>query len=370
MAVRKFRTSWWVDFTINGHRYRRRSPENSRVGALNYETTIRQRLAQGSPLDTPPEQGAGRTFGSFAKEWFEQYVTSNNKYAEQRAKKYILSASLVPFFGEMPLAQIKLRDIERFKVEQLATGISKKTLRNRLTVLNKCLATAYAWLELEGVPPKIEWPRCVSNRTDYLSPDECEVLVAAATGTLREMILTTLRTGTRQGEIRGLQWTSIDWESRILTVRHSLCDRRKVLETPKSNKERHIPLDVDVYELLYARRVVSGYVFVDIDGRPFTGGRLNRRLAIVCEKAGLRRITWHVLRHTFATQLAMKGVPLQIVQLLLGHADVRTTMRYAHVAPSLLRPAIDMLNPKASLNSNLGQPAGNTWIETQLKRAA
>ena len=59
---------------------------------------------------------------------------------------------------------------------------------------------------------------------DYLSPDECELLLANANGVIREMLLTALRTGMRQGELKGLQWSSIDWQNRSITVRDSLCD--------------------------------------------------------------------------------------------------------------------------------------------------
>src|SRR5262249_19823275 len=155
----------------------------------------------------------------------------------------------------------------------------------------------------------------------------------------REMILTGLRTGMRQGELKGLQWSSIDWQNRSVVVRHSRCDYRKTLDSPKSNRERHIPLDDSVYEMLNGRRQQSGYVFTDTSAEAFEKQRLIRRLTEVCRKAGLRRITWHVLRHTFASHLAMRGVPLHIVQTLLGHSNIAMTMRYAHVAPSALRPA-------------------------------
>src|SRR5262249_40444064 len=136
---------------------------------------------------------------------------------------------------------------------------------------------------------------------------------------------------------------------------------------PKSNRERHIPLDLDVCELLHKRKTNTGYVFTDAGGKPFNSPRLNFRLARACRKAGLRVITWHVLRHTFATQLAMKGIPLHVVQALLGHVSIATTMRYAHVAPSALRAAIDMLNPKTLISQDLGQPAVNQWMSAEKK---
>ena len=203
-------------------------------------------------------------------------------------------------------------------------------------------------------------PKCPPVLTDYLSADECDALLAAAAGLTYELILTTLRTGMRQGEVKGLQWSSIDWQNRSLVVRHSHCDVRGVLDTPKSGRARHIPLDTDVLALLHRRKKAGGYVFMH-DGKPLKGAQLNRLLATVCQTAGLRRVTWHVLRHTFATNAAMRGIPLQIVQHLLGHSTVKTTERYAHVAPSMLRDAIDMMNPKTQPGHTFGQPVGNQW---------
>jgi integrase len=177
------------------------------------------------------------------------------------------------------------------------------------------------------------------------------------------VILTALRTGMRHGELAGLQWPSIDWQNRTITVRHSRCARTGKLESPKSNRERHIPMDIDVYETLFKRKQSTGFVFLD-SGRSFAPKRLLGEFQEVRYKAGLRHLGWHTLRHTFASHLAMRGAPLHVVQKLLGHSTIATTMRYAHVAPSALRTAIEMLNPKQAFNAEFGQPAGNQWIET------
>lgn len=225
------------------------------------------------------------------------------------------------------------------------------------------MATAYEWCELQGVHPKIKWPKCAPPKTDYLSPDECALLLSHANGVTHEMIFMALRTGMRQGELKGLQWSSIDWQNQSITVRHSKCDYSKQLNSPKSNKERHIPMDVDIYTLLFKRKEDTGYVFLNDINQPFNNKRLEVRLTGVCKRAGLRKVGWHTLRHTFASHLAMKGVPLNAVQILMGHSNITTTMRYAHLAPSILRSAIDMLNPKTMLNANFGQPVGNKWVE-------
>lgn len=352
--------SWWVDFRVDYIRYRRRSPENSRAGALAYEATLRQKLARGEHIgkatDTVQQV---QTFERFAEKWYQEYVIPNNKFSEQYAKRKILKASLVPFFGTMTMGEIRTNHIEQYKAQQVHEGVSNKTINNRLTVLSKCLNCAHDWHDMQV--PRIKLLKCEPPKTDYLTLGECDLLLEHAEGELKQMIFLALRTGMRQGEIRGLQWTSIDWQNRSLVVRHSWCDIKKALVSPKSNRERHIPLDTDVYEMLYQSKKSSGFVFVGPYGKPYTCHRLIEDLEKVCEKAAMRKVAWHVLRHTFATHLAMRGAPLPVVQALLGHSTIATTMRYAHVAPSALRVAIDMMNPKTAMNADFGQPVGNQW---------
>ncbi|KKW22675.1 MAG: Site-specific recombinase, phage integrase family protein [Candidatus Kaiserbacteria bacterium GW2011_GWA2_52_12] len=345
-------------------RYRKRSPENTQAGAKAYELVLRQKLARGESIEKlaiPEDQ----LFENFAWRWFTDYVIPNNKHSEQRTKKYVISTVLVPFFGKISVGKITSHQIEQFKARMNTKGVGNKTVKNYLTVLNKCLGTAYEWLQLDGTPPKIKWPKCNPARTDFLSPDECELLLKHSEGVVREMILIALRTGMRQGEIKGLQWNSISWENRSVAVRHSRDDRMKMLVSPKSNRERHVPLDADVYEILYARKNNTGYVFLDTDKEPFDYHRMERRLTKACNDAGIRKVGWHILRHTFASHLAMKGVPMTAVQQLMGHSNITTTMRYSHLAPSTLRAAIDMLNPKTMVIEEFRQPVVNQWMRMQ-----
>jgi integrase len=361
MAVRKDKNSWWVDFRFDHMRYRKRSPEHSKAGAQVYEALLRQRLARGEAVNNAERP----TFEEFAWRWFQEYVIPNNRFSEQRIKSYTLKSSLIPFFGKLQIAEIKTHHIERYKARKVKEGLANKSIKNHLTVLSKCLTTAYQWLELPSKPPEIPWPKCPPPQTDYLSPDECEMLLAHASGVIREMILMALRTGMRQGELKGLQWAAIDWETRLVIVRHSYCDREKTIGAPKNNRTRSIPLDADVYEILYRKRRKTGYVFTNTKGQPFNHSSLTYHLERICKKAGLRRISWHVLRHTFASHLAMRGVPLNAVQALLGHSTILMTMRYAHVAPSTMRAAIELLSPRRFMTSGFGQPVVNQWADEQ-----
>jgi integrase len=366
MAVRKIKSSWWIDFRFNHTRYRKRSPDNSRAGALAYEATLRKKLAQGEPIDKPLHLESDQ-FKHFAWEWYEAYVVSNNRAGEQKNKRIALTKYFIPFFGSMRVSDITVLHIEQCKAYLRKQSLSPKTINNHLAILSKCLFDAYDWLNLKGSAPKIARVKCPPPKTDHLSMDECGLLESTANGTMSEMILFALRTGMRRGEILGLQWSSIDWQNRIITVRHSLSDYTKKLDTTKSSRERHIPIDIDVYRILFEKKLNTGFVFVDSSGKPFNTDHLERHLHKICKQAGLRNIGWHTLRHTFASQLAAKGVPLNAVQALLGHSSVITTMRYAHLAPSTLRLAIDQLNP---LSRDFGQPVGNQWSTALQSEAA
>lgn len=295
---------------------------------------MRHRLSNGQ-LYAKREQ---KTFQQFAETWFDGYVLTNNKPSEQRQKRLTLQSSLIPFFDKKNLEAISKRDIELFKASEQRKGVSNKTINNKLGILRKCLGTACDWDVLRTAPPIIKPLKSPPPATDFLSGEEAETLLANADGLAYEMILMALRTGLRQGEIRGLQWEAIDWENRLLIVRHSFCDYTQSLTSPKSNRERAVPLADDLYQVLHARRASTGYVFTTGNGRPIPQTNHLRCLRNVLKRAGLRKVGWHTLRHTFATHLAAKGIPLRAVQELLGHSTITMTMRYSHVTAGLAGP--------------------------------
>jgi len=276
-----------------------------------------------------------------------------------RGKKYILESHLIPFFSKSRINQITNLQIEQYKAKKLDSRLSSKTVNNHLTVLAKCLRIAEEWLELEKLP-KIKRLKVPPQKFDFLTFKESDLLLRHGDGIWHEMLLTALRTGLRFGELRALDWSDINWATKLLTVRHSLCRFRSIKQTPKSNKERHLPLADDVCEAIGKRRTETGLVFGDGEGRPFDKKRLYRELEKICRKSGLRVVTWHILRHTFASHLAMAGAPMKAVQELMGHADITTTLRYAHLSPSTLRETINLLPTKKSM-INFGQQAVNTY---------
>jgi integrase len=338
MGVRKRYNKWWVDFSFNRTRHRKVSPENSKKGAEAYELVLKQRLARGEPIDKITTKPI--TYRDFAVNWLETYVKSNNKFSEVQNKETILRIHLVPFFGKLSLERIKSFDIEQYKTEKLKESLSPKSINNHLTVLRKSLQCALEWELIQHFPyvRKLKVPPQIF---DFLRIDESHRLINSADGIWRKMIITALGTGLRFGELIALNWDDIDLQRRELTVRKSLV--RGILGSPKSNKIRKLPIPESVYTVLKDMSPKQGYIFSDTSGIPLNKHTCLRRLHECCQKACLREIGWHCLRHTFASHLAQAGANLVAVQNLLGHSEIRTTMRYAHITGDLLKEAIGVL---------------------------
>jgi integrase len=268
-------------------------------------------------------------------------VKTQNKPSEVRAKESVLRNHLVPFFGSKNIKDINSQDVDRYKALKVKEGQGAKSINNHLFILQRCLNVGMEWERIEKVP-KIAKLKCVSQRLDFLSPTESRKLIQGCKEPMwREMLLMALRTGMRLGELCGLEWRDIDLQRKIITVQRSLV--RGVLGTTKNNKVRHIPLSEDLCRSLCERRHEHGAVFRRPDGRPVVDWVAECGIRRACQQAGIRQITWHTLRHTFASQLVTEGVPINVVQTLLGHSTVVMTMKYAHLAPSALHEAVSVL---------------------------
>ncbi len=336
---------YWVEFHYRGQRIRRRSPKNTREGALDFEATLRTRLAQGRPLDEPVLVQPP-LFRDFAAEWMRTVVATNDKPSTQYQKNHSLETYLLPRFGQLRLSEITLRRIEELKAHLQATGIKNRTVNNHLNTLSACLRYAFD-VEALQVLPKVRRLKEAVCRYDSITADEAVQLLAGTHDDLtRAMILAALSTGMRIGEVLGLSWDDVDLARGSIRVWRARVG--KVLGTPKNNKERSIPLSSVLDRALAALERGRGFVFVR-NGVPVSYASARYRLSIACRDAGLRHIHWHMFRHTFCSELLDRNAPIRTVQTLMGHSTVKLTEHYSHVRPESQRAAIALLP--------FGQPA-------------
>jgi integrase len=335
-------------------RIRKVAPLQNRRAAERYERELRRDLLMGVRTNKKEEVTNKKetpTFAAFAKRFEATYVKTNNKPSEAATKEAILRLHLVPAFGRLKVDAIGVKEIESYKAKKLEEKLAPKTVNNHLTVLRRTLAVAVEWGEL-GVVPQVKWLKAPEPEFDFLDFEEAERLVAAADPDWRPMIVVGLKGGLRQGELLALRWEDVDLVAGRLMVRRAVS--RGVITTPKSGKPREIPLGETVLRALKAHRHLRGeLVFPGVGGGLLTKGECKWPLWRACKLGGLRLVGWHVLRHSFASHLVMRGVPIKAVQELLGHASIEMTMRYAHLSPDVRRDAVRTLDRNATSNGNL-----------------
>jgi integrase len=204
--------------------------------------------------------------------------------------------------------------------------------------------------------PEITKLAAPEAKFDFLTFEEADRLVAAAEGEWRTMLLVALHTGLRRGELMALGKDAVDLQGRRVHVRRNY--HRGRFGTPKSGLSREVPLSETATRALAAHQHTRSddLVFCDEQGRPFTASRMRNELRRICKRAGLRKIGWHVARHTFASHLVMRGVALAVVQKLMGHSSIVVTQRYAHLAPQVVRDAVLIFDRPTHVQAEPVQP--------------
>lgn len=343
MATRLLRSSWWVDFGYGKTRYRQRSPVNTKAGAQVFEAVLRSRLIRGESLDSEEVRRAVMpTFDAFARRWLAEDVLVNSRLHTWRCRRVTLEKHLLPAFGKLALDRVTAERIDAFKMKKIAEGYNKATVRQFMKVLRRCLRVAWRKSILKAVP-WFELPRAPMEKRDHLHADEVDRLLSDTGDYVwNAMIRTAIRTGMRVGELLALRWEDIDFQQGIVTVQRSYS--RGVLEAPKTDQVRQIPLTADVLTALMSLARPSTYLFSKWPDAPQSRSCAANALDRIAARTNARPnrpFSWHVLRHTFATHALWNGADIRSVQSILGHASIEMTARYSHVSTASLREAVD-----------------------------
>lgn len=282
------------------------------------------------------------TFGSFLEDRYGPWVK-----AERKAGAATL-ANLKSQFGEYltkPMSAITAWNMERFKADRLRAGIKPATVNRDLVRIRACLSKAVEWGLLADHPLRSvkRAKGADDSRTRFLSePEEKRLRSALEALKLRRrehlvpMVALALNTGLRRGELFGLTWGDVSLVRALLTV---------TAASAKGQVARHIPLNREAIAALQAwepkKTKPTDLVFPGNAGARMTN--VNKSWAHLAEQAKLSDFRFHDLRHHFASRLVMAGVDLNTVRELLGHSDLKMTLRYAHLAPAHKAAAVETL---------------------------
>lgn len=338
---------------------------------------------QGKDPNTAAKQAKEHTFGTFVDEEYAGWAKANVRTHKGTLRR--LNQSFADF-RKLKLSEITPLLVERWRSERLKAGAKPSTVNRDLDDLKSSLAKAQQWGFIEVHPiEKVKRTRVDDRATvRFLTEDEqkrlyealdareervraardranawraereyplmLDLRTVAYADHLKPMVLLSLHTGMRYGELANLSWDDLHLDRAILTV-HGF--------KAKSQKTRHIPLNSAALALLEnwqkQRASDSLLVFPSRDGGPFDNVRSSWEE--VLKAAKITKFRWHDMRHTFASLLVMKGVDLNTVRELLGHSDYQMTLRYAHLAPEHKAAAVAKL--VAESNGDSGNAANS-----------
>ncbi len=332
MGVLKRGKFWWIDVMVNGRRIRESSPVNSKAGATAYETEIKYKLVTGQPLKEAMNVSSKdfKTYEEFCIAWLKIIQTQDYKYSELCNKKSFANRHLIPYFGKMSLSQISIYDIDQFKAQKNAEGLNPKTINNIITTLSVSLKTAVDWKLITEIP-KIKLLKTPESKYKFLTVDQLNLLLDNVDGMLRDMIIIGAKCGLRFGEIIALTWDCINLEKGEIEINKAVC--RGKLGSPKNKKFRTVYIFGETVEMLKRRkRMSNGSNLVFIGATGGYPGQTNCRVQLhkACDKVGLSRVGYHALRHSYGSHMNDMNANPVGVQMLMGHSDLKTTLRYIH----------------------------------------
>lgn len=330
---------------------------------------------EGMRLDCSKATTRSPTLGEFGDRWLDDHLpnlapkTAVND--RSRFNKHITSD---------PIANTRLGDLTaqdgrewlarmRQKPGRGGKTLSPRSVRHCLALLNQILKAAVTWGEIRANPlADVEGPRIRKDPTKIKCWERSEFQafcreMAKSKAPNTEMWFAaadlTVFTGLRRGELAGLLWRDVDFENRQLVVRRNRIDPGLETSEPKSTaSNRTIPLSrrtlddlASLKRIQEADRAVlgtgwtgTGFVLVLPDGMPPNPDSITRRFKRDCERAGVRYITWHGLRHTYATFSLAAGVQIHDVSRILGHSSIAITLaEYAWTLPGATVEAMESL---------------------------
>jgi integrase len=280
----------------------------------------------------------GATVADAAAEYL-RYIEHDRmrKPSTVQGYRWIVDARVLPELGSLRLEDVTAEQIE----EWLAVMPGKPSTRRKALVLLHGIfqrARKVYGLPINPVADIEKPPLQQGGDIDVFSPEEIWALVrAAASEQDAAIFLTAAFTGLRLGELIALHWRDVDFAGSVLRVRASYA--AGALTAPKSGKVRSVPLAPDVAKAL-ARLAERDWftseddlVFPGEVGGFLDGSALRRRYKDALKRTDLRALRFHDLRHTFGTRMIAKA-DIRRVQEWMGHADIQTTMRYLHYAPT------------------------------------
>ena len=361
-SIRKRKDGRWEGRYTAGH-----DPETGKAIYKNVlgrsqaevKEKLKQAIGEAQALDITK---AGKyTVGEWMEVWFQDYAKIKVRPSSHQTYQGYIHNHIRPNIGDIPLEKLTSLDIQKFYKKLLTQGrvdrveakgqpkgLSAKTVRNIHQILSSALKLAQEQRLILTNPaegcalPRVEHQEMKTLTTVQLASFFRE---ARESGVF-ELYYLELATGLRRGELLGLKWEDIDLERGDLRVRRQVSRiNGEVVEAPLKTKNayRTLPLAEDTVSVLQEQRRKVGnspWVFPSPSGGPISPDSVLHMLHRVLKRAGLPKVRFHDLRHTFATLVLQNGVDVKTVSGMLGHFSAGFTLdTYVHITSAAQRQA-------------------------------
>jgi site-specific recombinase XerD len=326
------------------------------------------------PTEPEPEAEKKITLGEFINDHYEKWALENRRSGKSTI--YMIRASF-GFLFDTPLEQITIEEIEKWRGTQKKIGLKNSSTNRRITALKAAINWAWKRNIIDANPlARLEKlsEEDSEGKVRYLTDDERERLMAALNARDKEiraardshnvwlvtrdlktkatfkerdfvdhlepLVLLSLSTGIRRNSMLSLEWRDVDFASKTIMVRAA---------TSKSGKQYYTPMNKLALDTLTRWHKQSKHTSPSnlVFPSPKTGkkmGDCSSSWDTLMKKAEIENFRWHDMRHDFASHLVMNGVDLNTVRELMGHADLKMTLRYAHLAPEMKMRAVETLD--------------------------
>lgn len=316
---------WWISYTdATGKRIRRSSGTTVHADAKAEEQKLR------SASHTLKR----RTGGAEVADVLAEYLKRESRLVPRNIS---IGRALDSYFSGIDAASVDSTEIHGYIDHRRETGVEDPTIKRELTVLSAAIVE-YNSRFGTNIPNhvrsvKVEEP---PGRVRWITREEASRLIQSASPVVADFIRVGIYTGLRTRDILTLDWRKVDLDRDriIIEVTSSRTKRKRTITIPIH------PVAKLAFMNCRDRDPQSPYVF---PGKRDVIGSLKKGFAGACRRAGIEDFTPHDLRHTCASWLVMAGVPLYEVRDILGHASIKSTERYAHLAPENLVGAISKL---------------------------
>jgi len=289
------------------------------------------------------------SFLRFKDIWLRDHGAVHKTESSLIRDRQIIQDFLLPKWQRKNLSEIRHRNFISLQADLRARGsLANKSINNIVGLAKKILSDAFEWGLINSNPGLKVRPLRIPDQTfrfwTTAQRDQFLNFCQDRDEELFRVVAFTTYTGMRRGEVEGLLRDCINFERKEITIKRNFCHKTHSLNSYTKGKNiRRIPMNSAVLDLLEESKNIPPLESIFSSDFP---NICRKKLKPMAKRAEVPVITFHDLRHSFASNLASLGVPVMKIKELLGHSDLKTTLRYMHLAPDQLAGTTDILISK------------------------